>query len=185
MKNLMVDLETLSTSSNAAIVSIGAVWFDPEKALDDGYYQIYETVNIKSCIDAGFDLCGDTIKWWMAQPKEAQSVFNDPNQNTIQKALINLADYIYNVNPNVKVWGNGPSFDNAILANAYRRLNIEQPWMFYNERCYRTLMAMASDMGFKPKIMEKGVPHNALDDAMHQAKNAIAAMNHINRKVIA
>ncbi len=185
MEHLMVDLETLSTSSNAAIVSIGAVWFDPDQGLGDSYYQIYEPVNIKSCIDAGFNVCGNTIRWWMAQSKEAQAVFNDPSQIPIKEALTCLSDYIHDVNPNVKVWGNGPAFDNAILADAYRRLNMDQPWQFYNDRCYRTLIAMASEFGFEPKAMQQGIPHNALDDAIHQAKNAMAAMNHIKCKVAA
>ena len=54
MNDVMVDLETLSTKPNAAIVSIGAVFFDPKTGeLGDTYYQVIDietyglTVNFK------------------------------------------------------------------------------------------------------------------------------------------
>lgn len=182
MEHLMVDLETLSTSSNAAIVSIGAVWFDPDQGLGDTFYKAIE---LKSCISFNFEVCGETINWWMRQSKEAQAVFNDPKSDNLAGALIELCSFIESRNQDAKVWGNGPAFDNAILTNAYRKLHLEQPWQFHNDRCYRTLIAMASEFGFEPKAMQQGIPHNALDDAIHQAKNAIAAMNHIKCKVAA
>ena len=45
----MVDLETMSTRSNAAICSIGAVKFEGKEILDT----FYCTVDIKSCKDCG------------------------------------------------------------------------------------------------------------------------------------
>ena len=40
-ENVMIDLETLSTESNAAILSIGAVMFDKE-GLGETFYQIVD-----------------------------------------------------------------------------------------------------------------------------------------------
>ncbi len=39
MKHIMLDLETLDTTSSAVVISIGAVAFDPEtNALGDKFY---------------------------------------------------------------------------------------------------------------------------------------------------
>jgi len=65
--NIMVDLETMSTRSHAAICSIGAVKFEGKEILDT----FYCTVDIKSCKDAGMHISKDTVKWWSEQNKEA------------------------------------------------------------------------------------------------------------------
>jgi inhibitor of KinA sporulation pathway (predicted exonuclease) len=46
---------------------------------------------------------------------------------------------------------------------------IERPWKYYKEFCFRTLLKSVPkfDMPFV------GVQHNALDDAVHQAKQFI------------
>lgn len=33
MRDLMLDMETVATSANAAIISIGAVWFDVQEGV--------------------------------------------------------------------------------------------------------------------------------------------------------
>ena len=71
------------------------------------------------------------------------------------------------------VWGNGASFDNVILSQMYRRHQIAQPWKWWNDRCYRTTLA-----GHPPVNLDfVGTKHNALDDAMHQARTLIAILN--------
>lgn len=65
------------------------------------------------------------------------------------------------------LWGNGSDFDNVILASAYRSCNLEVPWKFWNNRCYRTVKALRPDI----KIHRSGTYHNALDDAVSQAEH--------------
>jgi exodeoxyribonuclease VIII len=66
------------------------------------------------------------------------------------------------------LWGNGAAFDNVILRNSYVRCSIEAPWQFWQDRCFRTV-ASSSPM----KRVAEGVAHNALDDAITQAKHLI------------
>jgi len=70
---------------------------------------------------------------------------------------------------NVRVWGNGAAFDNVILASAYRQANITQPWLFWNDRCYRTVKALSPAV----TMQRNGTHHNALDDAESQARHLI------------
>ena len=78
---VMLDLETMSTSSSAAIVSIGAVKFDPHGKIGDfgdpanaEYKPFYCTVELTSCIDAGLHVSGSTIEWWLKQENDAAVV---------------------------------------------------------------------------------------------------------------
>ena len=56
----MIDLETMSTSANAAIVAIGACTFDRDFGVDDKFYV---SVDLETCIKKGFGIDGSTIMW--------------------------------------------------------------------------------------------------------------------------
>ena len=64
------------------------------------------------------------------------------------------------------VWGNGSDFDNVILKNAYRLVDMPVPWPKFNDRCFRTMKAIFKDVQ-RPK--REGIAHSALDDAIFQA----------------
>lgn len=162
MHNVMVDLETLDTAPTSCIVSIGAVKFGPNGY--DEYDTFYMVVDLQSCNDIGLTISADTVDWWIKQSIQARSVFNQPS-DTITNVLYAFGEWLPD---NCKLWGNGASFDNAILANAYSVLKMEQPWKFWNDRCYRTIAAMHERQRF-----QQGTYHNALDDAKSQAEHLI------------
>ena len=168
MGNIMLDLETMGTGSRSAIISIGAVYFD-ENGLGE---EFYERVGLQSCLDAGLVADASTIMWWMQQSVNARKEFlTDYDNQPIGLALVKFTEFCQKGSNN-KVWGNGSDFDNAILANAYRTMKMEQPWKFFNSRCFRTLRNLFPDI----EIEDIGVAHNALDDAKWQARYAIEAL---------
>lgn len=173
--DLMVDLETLGTKPGSVIVSIGAVFFNRE-GLGATFYR---AVNIEGQI--GMTMDAPTVQWWLCQSDEARRVFYDAERVSMNLALADFASWIleasgaYGVG-GTRVWGNGSDFDNVLLAEAYRRQGIHQPWKFYNNRCYRTLKSMAREI--KPE--RAGIHHHALDDAVTQANHAINLLNHLN-----
>ena len=65
------------------------------------------------------------------------------------------------------VWGNGATFDNVILRNAYQKTGLDCPWPFWQDRCYRTLKNLAPDID-RPEL---GTLHQALNDATVQAQH--------------
>lgn len=69
-------------------------------------------------------------------------------------------------------WGNGASFDCVILRNSYSLTGQPVPWQWWNDRDVRTIVELGKVIGFDPKrdMPFKGTRHNALDDAIHQAK---------------
>jgi DNA polymerase III epsilon subunit-like protein len=168
MKHVMLDLETLGTVADAAIMSIGAVRFDleSEKIDDNGFYA---SVSIDSNLEYKRRIQEDTLIWWMNQGESAKGVFNESKQ-TLPTALTDLADWIGD--SEVHVWSNGADFDLPMLAHAYVSLRMEVPWKFFNSRCFRTYKNLPGAKNVR--IPFEGTKHNAMFDAVHQAKTAQA-----------
>ena len=162
---IMLDLETMGNGSNSAIIAIGAVAFD----IDGVQSKFYQQVNLQSSIDAGMEMDASTVLWWLKQSDSARSAFKD-NEDAlnIANALIEFSMFCESVKV-CGMWGNGAAFDNALLSNAYRKLEIDQPWKFWNDRCYRTVKNIYQDVEF----VRAGTHHNAVDDAGSQALHLI------------
>lgn len=172
MKDIMIDLETLGQSAGCVILSIGAVAFDAN-GLGKEFYCV---VNTADCKKVGLTTDADTISWWDKQDPKAREVLKQAASKSdsvpLKQALDDLTRFIHSVcsGQTVRVHGNGASFDNAILAVAYRLALREMPWKFWNDRCHRTNKAKGP-RGSEPQ--RQGTYHNALDDAKHQARHAI------------
>ena len=167
MENVMVDLETLGTSSNSVILSIGAVEFD-KTGLGREFYVV---VDPQSCVDAGLKIDVPTVLWWMKQSDEAREAFDQPDRVSLECALARFGGWFPH---NATLWGNGAAFDNVVLANAYLAVGTQRPWYYHTDRCYRTLKNLRPDIG-GPAL--EGVAHNALFDAKWQALHAVALLN--------
>ena len=78
--DIMIDLETLATSTDAAILTIGAVKFDPfgSELKEPAMESFYVKVDLDSCDRIGLVTNDDTIAWWASQSKEAQEAAFDP-----------------------------------------------------------------------------------------------------------
>ncbi|MEQ5184100.1 3'-5' exonuclease [Providencia alcalifaciens] len=182
-KHLMVDLETMSNKGNAAIVSIGAVAFEPSTGeIGPTFYQV---VDLKSCERAGLHINADTVLWWMKQSSEARAaIIADGDELPI--ALISLGVFSLEVlTDDVQVWGNGVDFDNVILRNAYDAVGLDPFWKHWNNRCVRTIVELGRNAGIDPKktLQFEGEQHNALADAIHQAKYVSIIHQHLIKPV--
>lgn len=176
MQDVMTDLETLGQGPGCVILSIGAVAFDPVLGVaEQGFYQVIDT---KSCLDAGLIIDEATQQWWDEQSPEAKQVLDNANNALLalplSSALKRFNEYVSaHGAENVKVWGNGAAFDNAILSYAYKAAGVEPAWKFWNDRCYRTVKAMVPQI----KLARQGTHHNALDDAVSQAHHVCQVLN--------
>jgi hypothetical protein len=161
MKNVMLDLETLGNGSRAVIISIGAVEFDPVAGLGR---EFYSNVSPESCVSAGLEIDASTVMWWMKQSEEARAAFKIPG-GALAAVLQSFKSWFP---AGAVVWGNGATFDNVILSNAYRAVGLKQPWHYADDRCYRTLKNLLPEV----RQSSVGTAHNALDDAKFQALHA-------------
>lgn len=172
-RHLMVDLETMGKKSNAPIVSIGAVFFNPNTGNTGA--EFYTAVSLESAMLHGGVPDAGTIIWWLKQSPEARSAIAMADTMTLINALELFSDFISensDAGSDVQVWGNGASFDNVILRSSYDRANIECPWKFRNDRDVRTMTELGKAIGINPRydIPFDGDMHNALSDARHQVK---------------
>lgn len=148
--NIVVDIETLSLQSDAAIVSIAAVPFNPNGQIpkedepvefgvfdllmrghdgstsilgDDDYF--YEVVNATSCALVGMDFETETIKWWEKKNEETKADLLNREPMNIGAAINSLHNYLEGMKiaykADIKVWAHGSDFDFPILKNAYRK----------------------------------------------------------------
>jgi hypothetical protein len=162
--DVMIDLETLATSSDAAILTIGAVKFDPfgkdlqEPAMDTFYVK----VDIDSCDALGLATSEDTIAWWAQQEQAAQDeAFNPDGRIHIKDAFDQLYKFCWGAR---RVWSNGAGFDIVICENVFKKLQKAVPWSFWQVRDVRT----AFDLGINPH-RPPVLKHHALEDAWNQA----------------
>ncbi|EGI4570695.1 3'-5' exoribonuclease [Escherichia coli] len=166
--HLMIDLETMGKNPDAPIISIGAIFFDPQTG--DVGPEFSKTIDLET---AGGVIDRDTIKWWLKQSREAQSAIMT-DEIPLDDALLQLREFIDENSGEffVQVWGNGANFDNTILRRSYERQGITCPWRYYNDRDVRTIVELgkAIDFDARTAIPFEGERHNALDDARYQAK---------------
>lgn len=68
---------------------------------------------------------GGTIEWWLKQSSEARAAILT-DQVKMKDALLRFREFVneHSDEKFVQVWGNGATFDNAILRTSYERLDI-------------------------------------------------------------
>jgi hypothetical protein len=159
----MLDMETLDTSPNTVILTIGAVLFDPKGQ------GVVERLELRPTIDEQTDvynrtISDDTLRWWSEQSKEAiEEAMGDRDRVTFKDCMEQLYKFCWN---RKAVWSNGAAFDVVVAETAFRQLDIRIPWPFYTVRDTRTLYDIA---GVSLKDGRHVTTHKAVEDAEHQA----------------
>ncbi|MGK6258966.1 3'-5' exoribonuclease domain-containing protein [Klebsiella pneumoniae] len=192
--HVMVDLETMGKKHNAPIVAIGAVVFDPATgSIGESFYKV---VCLESSVNWGAVIDPSTVIWWLKQSSEARSAIVNDDAIPLQDALLQFREFVSdNVaggSKKAQVWGNGASFDNSILRSSYDCIAEDYPWEYWNDRDVRTMVELGQAISFDPKttIPFEGSRHNALADAIHQARyvsaiwQRIIAGNQVLQKLI-
>ena len=168
MNHVMIDLETFGTRTNSVIVSIGAVQFDPySQARGETFH---EAIDVKSAVGHGMKIDPSTVLWWLEQSDDARAklVNKVKSASSLATALGAFRSFLQRI-PDVRVWGNGADFDLALLQQAYESIGQEKPWKYNASRCYRTLR---SEFGIEEDYVAPLVAHDALEDAIAQARTA-------------
>lgn len=192
--HVMVDLETMGKKHNAPIVAIGAVVFDPATgSIGESFYKV---VCLESSVNWGAVIDPSTVIWWLKQSSEARSEIVNDDAIPLLDALLQFREFVSdNVaggSKKAQVWGNGASFDNSILRSSYDCIAEDYPWEYWNDRDVRTMVELGQAISFDPKttIPFEGSRHNALADAIHQARyvsaiwQRIIAGNHVLQKLM-
>ncbi|MFA0669546.1 3'-5' exonuclease [Vibrio splendidus] len=171
--HVMLDLETMGNGSNAAIVSIGAVVFNPSNGQLGAEFE--EVINLNSAAYYS-DIDAPTVTWWLSQGDEARAIFlKETPKSSLKDALLEFNQWLADLgeSKDICLWGNGAGFDNVILMNSFKTTRIRPNFIHWNDLDVRTIVRMGRDiLGINPKetLVREGVHHSALDDAKFQAQ---------------
>lgn len=176
-----IDMETLSTEHNAALLSIGAVIHDfgTGQQVDTFYANIMP----ESSIAAGLDVSESTKAWWAKQGQAAQDVLS-VDQRPLRDVLVDFAQWLAGHGVQYAI-GNGPRADNQWLESACKAVGMQSPIKYWGDLDMRTLTFIGTHiLGLDHwHNTFKGVKHNALHDAINEAEFCNAVFQKlINRK---
>ena len=179
MKQIVIDLETGDTRSQAAILAIAAVAFDDKDYKLENISSMSRTVDLDSCLRKGCTVGGNTIKWWLQQSEEARAQICGASVPLVE-ALSDFRNFmIYHVSniEEYRIWCRGASFDFPILAHAFDLYDTPKPWDFRSERDTRTELEFFDRSSFPRQDDETA--HSALGDCMYEARCLMEYWNSI------
>jgi len=127
MRDVMIDLETLSTRPDAMIRSIGAVAFG-SGGLGAEYSVVLDPARAVGHMDPV------TVSWWLGQTGSARHVLSAayPGRRTHLATALQEFRWFWDAleapPAKLRVWGHGASFDLPILESAFRAVGHPIPW---------------------------------------------------------
>jgi hypothetical protein len=166
---VMIDIETMSTEPNAAILTIGAIKFSKNNKIKpfQSYDKFYVRITKESCQNINCHYDSNTENWWRKQSAVARyEAIENPDRVGLGEALYRLSEWIGN---SKIIWANSPNFDCVILENAYKKYNLDIPWKFWNLRDVRTLLHIAN-------IRKHDLPDNTQHHALHDCYRQIVGV---------
>jgi hypothetical protein len=169
-----LDIETTGINIGSRILTIGAITLDLK-------YSFYIKVNLDE--DTRFQDEEDTLVWWTRLKRTDLAVWKEAwaesyTRYSLNESLYRLSKFLRDTNA-TGIVGDGVSFDNAILREAYIRAGVTLPSALADARkdfCYRTMKTVFSHIK-PPKTT--GPLHHALEDAIHHARHLNLILNSI------
>jgi len=167
--HIVIDLETLGIGPRAVIATIGVVVVEQLQVTRE----LYLRAELEGWQQRERQCDASTSAFWLRQSEAAR------HELTTKEARlpldVALGHIIELVDPYHRpcVWANSPSFDCAILHNAFDQCAFDTPWEYWQERDIRTLTALFPAV---KEIPFEGIKHHALHDARHEAKQLIEGL---------
>ena len=173
--DVMLDLESLGTRPDCAILTLGAVKFDPfiPDAFGDS---LYFRIDVDEQLALGREIQQDTLNWWAKQADDVrEEALGEEGRVSLETMYRDLNRFCVGVE---NIWCQGPAFDIVILENIYRQMGWPTPWQFWQIRDSRTLFGVHGD----PREKGKAGLHNALEDSISQARGVQLTFNKLGLK---
>lgn len=159
MQDVMLDLETLDTKSTAAVVQIGACYFDRETGNIGHTFK----VNVRPDFE-DTTVSYDTIAWWLTQSDAARQSITDSPVDPLM-AINSLSEFLQKGKAKY-IWSHA-TFDVPILLHLYETWAKKFPIHYTKMRDIRTVMDLA-DVSLDDMPQREGTHHDALDDCCYQ-----------------
>ena len=174
------DCETYSVKTNALVIQVAGVPFNPytgEIASRDDSLDL--AIDWSRFPTGKYASDSETIHWWMGQPGYTALLERIEKYGRTPPATANLivgfvrhVAYRYPLpDAEIRVWGLGAKDDLGWIEFLLEQHNQPLPWVHYNRRCLRTLLAIHPEIGRVPPH----VAHDAYWDARAQASTVVNA----------
>jgi len=160
--HVMLDIETLATTPDAVVMSVGVVKFDPHTGTP--YNKTLWRPDIDEQTERDRHISDSTLEWWAKQPDHIQEdAFSDQGRIPVTEFMKELNRYCVGMD---KIWCQGPQFDMLILENLYIQWGHHFGWQFWQVMDCRTLFQL---MPVDPRKAIQQDLHSADADAYYQA----------------
>ena len=174
--HVMIDIETMSTRPDAALLAIGAVTFTVDNGVDPASAREW-LVDLGDSVTHGGRMDPDTVLWWTQQSERARRALVATRQLREQAALEGLAWMISSLPAKPSIWANGSDFDLIILRSALHRHGMRDLWAYWQQRDLRTLRKLMTHV--PAPVRAEDDKHSALRDAVHQAEHCVALLREL------
>lgn len=183
--HVMIDLKTIGSSPDSAILQVAAVAFEPRgggRVHDTRAFNRY--VDLDSCLDMRLAAEHSTLCFWLRQGDEARTRLAEgleTQASHLYEVLFGLVEW-----PKTSglgggwpaftgVWAKPSSFDLPILTTAFRRFRMPVPWHYRTQLDVRSFYkGLGVD---EPTIEQHGTARDALDDCLHQIAQLQTALD--------
>lgn len=176
-QNIMLDIETLDTSANAVVISIGAVGFKFDGSRQT--FPFYRSIAYQDQINIRRHVSASTLEFWSAQSDEARgAAFDGKDRLETGYALQELTAFIERHDEPL-IWAYPACFDLSIMEDLYEDFGEDIPWHHRDRRCARTLYSLAGN----PDFDHKGhvLAHHPVSDCQVQITQAHVAYQTLKR----
>ena len=179
VNHIMIDLETLGVGTFPALLSIGAVVFDPESGVlpptpnleAAASSWMMRLISVESCLRLGATVSDSTLACWASPELDAARPGTFGGTYPIKDAINDLNIFVCHYGAQ-RVWFHGLTFDVAILTRYAELVGLSWQFDYRAGRDTRTLFDLAPEVvreAFADKPSEF-IKHNAVWDAWLQAK---------------
>ena len=160
--HVMLDIETLATTPDAVVMSVGVVKFDPQSGTP--YNKTLWRPDIDEQTERDRHVSDSTLEWWGKQADHIQEdAFSDEGRIPVTEFMKELNRYCVGMD---KIWCQGPQFDMLILEILYIQWGHHFGWQFWQVMDCRTLFQL---MPVDPRKAIQQDLHSADADAYYQA----------------
>tara|TARA_B100000609_G_C17041222_1_gene343903 strand:+ start:284 stop:670 length:387 start_codon:yes stop_codon:yes gene_type:complete len=120
LRHFMIDLETTAITTNAGVLQIGIVEFEPTGTKAEIVFD--RTIRLEDALAREYD--EETMLWWQGQD-QAILAGTETESEVIADMMTVFPDI-----EEVMVWANGIDFDLPILSNLITDCGHHVPWHF-------------------------------------------------------
>lgn len=165
--HIMIDLETLDTTPNAVVLSVGAVEFDPlKREILRKRSWVLGRDGIAAQLRVGRTISPSTVAWWTrTNPEHLAWLLETESQGACD--FVSDTPYLRAARG---VWGYGATFDNVILRSLLQdvySVPSRSLWPYKADRCFRTFTTLYDPL-FACSSGKN--THEALADAVNQVQ---------------